>query len=97
MEKLEIGTKANQLAIEYNVTESAISQMKKRKNDILAAVSNTDHQVKNKTLHKSEFSEVEQKMYEWFKKQRHRKCPVNRFISKTKAKEIFGIDRCKLK
>lgn len=89
--KLDKGVKANRLAIEYAVSESAISQVKKKKADILGAVSETVEHVQKKTLHKPDFPEVEKKLYKWFLKQRERNCPVNRLILKVKAIEIFKL------
>lgn len=87
--KLDKGVKANRLAIEYKVSESAISQIKKKKAEIFSAVSDSFDHVQKKTLHKADFPEVENKLYEWFLKQRERNCPVNRLILKVKAIEIF--------
>lgn len=87
--KLEKGFKANRLAIEYNVTESAISQIKKRKTEILDAASKSFQEIKKKTLHKAEYPELEEKLYSWFLKQRDKNAPVNRLILKLKAKEIY--------
>lgn len=83
--------KANRLAIDYKVSESAISQIKKKKAEILGAVSDSFEHVQKKTLHKADFPEVEKKLYEWFLKQRERNCPVNRMILRVKAIEIFKL------
>lgn len=87
--KLDKGVKANRLALEYNVTDSAISQIKKKKSEILSAVSESLEEVSRKTIRKGEFPEIETKLFEWFLKQRERKCSVSRMMLKVKALEIF--------
>lgn len=89
LKKLDEGVRANRLASDYGVTESAISQIKRKRSEILAAVTSTYQGVKKKTLHKEEYPEVEQKLYDWFQKQRERNCPINGPLFKAKAKDIF--------
>lgn len=89
LKKLNEGIRANRLAKDFGVSESAISQIKNKRSEILAAVSSTCHEVKKKTLRQPEYPEVEQKLFEWFQKQRERNCPMNGPILKAKAKDIF--------
>lgn len=87
--KLDKGVKANRLAIDYGVSKSSISYIKSQREDIVAAVSNTFQFAKKKTLHKSEYPEMENQLYEWFLKQRDRKCTISGPIMKAKAKQLF--------
>lgn len=89
LKKLDEGVKANRLAIDFGVTEAAISQTKKKKEQIYEAVSKTYQESSKKTLHKAEYEELETKLHEWFLKQRERNCPVNGPILRAKAKELF--------
>lgn len=89
LNKLDQGVRANRLAKDFCVSESAISQIKSKRSEILAAVSNTCQEVKKKTLHKEEYPQLEEKLYEWFQKQRDRNCPINGPLLKAKAKDIF--------
>lgn len=89
LKKLDDGVQANRLALDYGVSKSAISQIKKQKIDILAATSNSFQELKKKTLHKADYPELETKLFGWFVKQREHNCPINGPILKAKAKEIF--------
>lgn len=89
LKKLDEGVRGNRLAIDFGVSEAAISQVKKQRDQIYEAVSKTDQESKKKTLHKAEYEELEKKLYGWFLKQRDRNCPVNGPIFQAKAKEMF--------
>lgn len=88
LKKLDDGVRANRVASDFGVSESAISQIKRKKSEILAAIAHT-HDVKKKSLRKEAFPEVEEKLYEWFQLQRERNCPINGPLLKSKAKAIF--------
>lgn len=89
LKKLEEGIQAKRLASEFNVTPSAISQIKRQKAAILAAITNSCDGITKKTLHKSEYPELEEKLFQWFLQQRERHCPMNSPILKAKAKVLF--------
>lgn len=89
LKKLDEGVRGNRLALDFGVSESAISQIKKQKEQILEAVAKSDQEAKKKTLHKAEYEKLEEKLYAWFIKQRERKCTMNRPILKAKTKELF--------
>lgn len=88
--KLDKGVQGNVLAAEYGVTKSTITYIKKQKNDILSSVSNTNKDAQQKRLRKSEFPEMEEKLYTWFRDQRERNCPINSVLLKAKAKDLFA-------
>lgn len=90
LKKLDEGVRANRLAMDFGVSQAAISQIKKQKEQIVGAVSKTDQESKKKTLHKAEYEELETKLYDWFSRQRERNCPVNGPIFKVKAKVLFS-------
>lgn len=48
LKKLDEGIRANRLAIDFGVSESAISQIKQKKGEILVALSNTYQEAKKK-------------------------------------------------
>lgn len=77
------------MAIDYQVSESAISQIKRQKLEIHEAVAKSYQLVSKKTLHKAEYEELETKLHDWFLKQRDRNCPVNGHIPRAKAKDLF--------
>lgn len=62
LQKLDSGVRANRLALDYKVSEAAISQIKRKKQEILDACANTFHEAKKKTLHKPEYEEMEKKI-----------------------------------
>lgn len=90
LKKLEDGVQAKQLAIDFGVSAAAISQIKKKKNVISAAVASSLHDAK-KTLHKSSYVELESTLYSWFLEQREKNCPVNGNVIRAKAIDIFAI------
>lgn len=90
LKKLDSGVRANRVALDFGVTEGAISQIKKQKEKIYAAVSQTYQEAKKKTLHKAEYEELETKLYEWFCNQRERNCPINGPLLKAKAMDLFS-------
>lgn len=89
LRKLDEGVRANRLAIDFGVSESAISQIKKQKEQIFEAVAKSYQEAKKKTLHKPEYEELENRLYDWFLKQRQRNCTINGPILKRKAVELF--------
>lgn len=89
LKKSDGGVSGKRLALDFNVSEAAISKIKKKRDDILSAVSNTLESVKKKTLHKPEYADLEIKVYEWFLTQRKRNCPVNGPMLKARAKVGF--------
>lgn len=89
LEKLERGVHANRIAVDFGVCKSSISYIKSQKENILAAISNSFQEAKKKTLHKSEYPKMEDQLYDWFLKQRDRKCTISGPILKAKAKQIF--------
>ncbi|XP_049303745.1 jerky protein homolog-like [Bactrocera dorsalis] len=90
LEKLDKGVQGNRLALDFNVSKSAISYIKSNRSSILNAVSNTYQEASNKTVHSAEYPKMESRLYEWFLKQRERKCTLTATILKEKAKQIFG-------
>lgn len=68
IQKLDRGVKANRLASDYNVAESTISYIKKQKSEILAAVAESVHEVKKKSLHKPQHEEMEKQLWSCFSK-----------------------------
>jgi DDE superfamily endonuclease/Tc5 transposase DNA-binding domain/CENP-B N-terminal DNA-binding domain len=89
LKKSDGGVSGKRLALDFNVSEAAISKIKKKRSDILGAVSNTLESANKKTLHKPEFSDLEDKVYEWFLTQRQRNCPVSGPMLKARAKVEF--------
>lgn len=89
LEKLDKGFSSKRLSLDYGVAASTITYIKQHKAEILEQVCNALHGTKKKTLHKAEFSAMEDKLYAWFLEQRNRNCPVNGILLKAKAKEIF--------
>lgn len=89
LKRLDNGVRANRLALDYSVSESAISQIKKQKDQIYEAASKSYQELKKKTLHKAEYEELETKLYGWFLKQRERNCAVNGPLLQAKARELF--------
>lgn len=52
IQKLDRGVQGNRLAIDYDVSKSAITYIKSQKENILSAVANTYQVAKKKSLHK---------------------------------------------
>lgn len=90
LKKLDEGVQAKRLASDFNVSTSAISYIKSKKEIILDAASNTYHEAKCKSLHKAEYPEMEARLYDWFLSKREKKCTLTGPILKAKAKKIFG-------
>lgn len=89
LRKIDEGVHGKRLALNYGVSESAITKMKKKRVEILAAVSNTFEGAKKKTLHKPEYADLEEKVYDWFLNQRQRNCTVSGPMLKARAKLEF--------
>lgn len=89
LKKLDEGVQGTRLALDFGVSTSAISQIKKQKANINEAVLKTHQEATRKTLHKAEYEDLEVKLFEWFLKQRDRNCPINGPIMQAKAKELF--------
>lgn len=89
LKRLDKGVRGNRIAADFSITASAVSQIKKQKEAIYTAVSNSLEEAKKKTLHKPEYDELEKKLYEWFLNQRERNCPINGPLLKAKAKNLF--------
>lgn len=89
LKRLSDGVRANRVALDFGVSESAISQIKKQKLQINDAISKSYQEAKKKTLHKAEYNDLENKVYDWFLVQRERNCPVNGPLIRAKAKELF--------
>lgn len=90
LKKLESGVRGNRLAIDFGVTESAISQIKKQKAEIFKACANSYQETKKKTLHKAEYEDLEIKLYEWFLEQRAKHVPVSGIVMKATALRLFA-------
>ncbi|XP_029404952.2 jerky protein homolog-like [Bactrocera dorsalis] len=88
--KIDKGVSGKQLAFDYGVCEATITKIKKKRFEILEAVSNSYGDLNRKTLHKPEFIELEQKIYDWFLMQRQRNCNVNGAMLKSIAKTEFA-------
>lgn len=89
IQQLERGVKAKRVAENFGVSEPAISYIKKNKASILAAVADSVHDVKKKTLHKPQNEEMENQLYKWFEFQRSKNCPLSADLIKSKAREIY--------
>lgn len=83
------GITGKRLAMEYGVSESAITYIKSQKTTLLSLFSNTYNEGKKKTVHRCEYPEMEENLYQWFLEQRKRNCAVNGSILKAKAKQVF--------
>ena len=59
LKKSDSGVSGKRLALDYNVSEAAISKIKKKRNEILSAVPNTLESANIKTLHKAEYVDHE--------------------------------------
>lgn len=89
IQQLERGVIAKRIAQNFGVSAAAISYVKTNKANILAAVTDSVHDVKKKTLHKPHNEEMEKQLYKWFEFQRSKQCPLTADMIKAKAKEIF--------
>lgn len=89
LKKTDKGVNGKRLALEYGVSEAAISKIKKKRHEILEAVSNTFESAQKKTLHKPEYVDLEKSLYEWFLNQRQRNCAVSGPMLKSRAKVEF--------
>lgn len=89
LKKLDEGVHGKRLAIDFNVSESAISYIKSKKQFILDAVSDTYQEAKSKSLHKAEYPEMEANLYEWFLNKREKRCTLTGPIIKEQAKNFF--------
>lgn len=89
LSKLDKGVHGSVLAAEYEVAKSTISYIKSQKSDILSSVTNTKKDVEQKRLRKTDFPELEDQLYSWFRDQRERNCAINGVLLKAKAKELF--------
>lgn len=90
LKKLDTGVRANRLALDYGITSAAISQIKKKKEQILEACANSFQEAKKKTLHKPEYEEMEIKLYKWFEDQRNKHVPINGIEIRAMARKIFA-------
>lgn len=92
LDELAQNKSVTNLARKYNVAKSTICSIKKKKEKILFAVSNTfSGPGKRKTLRDSELPETEQMLYRWFLEQRQKNNPISGLILKAKAKYFFNI------
>lgn len=89
LKKLDKGVNGKRLAFDYGVSEAAISKIKKKRHEILEAVSNTFESARKKTLHKPEYVDLGQCLFEWFLNQRQRNCAVSGPMLKSRAKAEF--------
>lgn len=89
LNKIDKGVQLNRIAADYGVSKQAISKIKKKRNEILKVITNSFENSNKKTLHKSEYPELEDKVFEWFFKQRERNCTINGQIIKEKALSEF--------
>lgn len=89
--KLDRNIQANRVALDYGIAKSAVSYIKSQKENILSAAANTFQQAKKKSLHTCEYPKMEEQLYDWFLKQRERKCSMSGPIIKAKAKQIFPL------
>lgn len=62
LRKLDEGVRANRLALDFGISESAVSQIKKQKQQIFEAISKSYQEANKKTFHRSEFDELESKL-----------------------------------
>lgn len=90
LHKLNKNITGKRISVEYKISKSTVTYIKKHKKEILDNIRNADSKVHKKTLHKSEFPEMENQLYKWFVDQRSKNCTINGPILKAKAKEIFG-------
>lgn len=90
LKKIDSGINKNRLAFDYSVNKSTITKIEKKRQEILAAVSNTIEKTDKKTLHKPEYGELERKLFDWFLIQRERNCLVTGPILKSRAKVEFS-------
>lgn len=90
LKKLDNGVRANRLALEFGVSEAAISQIKKKKHEIFDACANSFQGGKKKTLHKPEYGEMETKLSKWFVDQRNKHVPINDVDMKAMALKLFA-------
>lgn len=89
LSKLAKGFTPGRLAQDYGIANSTITYIKQHKTEIMDLVSNYFQVMNKKTLHKSEYPVMENKLYEWFLEHQNRSCLVNESLLKAKAKEIF--------
>lgn len=90
LRQLESGCSFTSLAVRFNVGKSTISDIKKKKNEILRYVSRTEKGPgTRKTMRNAEFSDVEDAVYTWFLQQRARHAPISEAIILQKARQFF--------
>ncbi|XP_037929808.1 jerky protein homolog-like [Teleopsis dalmanni] len=91
LRKLDDGIAGNRIALHYGVSKVAISKINKKRQEILKTVAATYESAEKKTLHKSEYPDLEVNLYNWFLNQRQRNCTVTGAILKSRAKLEFEI------
>ncbi|XP_037959308.1 jerky protein homolog-like [Teleopsis dalmanni] len=91
LRKLDDGIAGNRIALHYGVSKVAISKINKKRQEILKTVAATYGSAEKKTLHKSEYPDLEVNLYNWFLNQRQRNCAVTGAILKSRAKLEFEI------
>lgn len=88
LKKLDDGVRANRLAIDFGVSEAAISLIKKQKLRIFEAVAK-NQEATRKTLHKAEYEALEERLYKWILEQWKQNRSVNGSILRAKARKMF--------
>lgn len=72
LKKIDVGVSGNRFSIDYDVSKQAISKINQKRKQILEVAANTVERTQRKTIQKSEYPELENKLFEWFSNQRAR-------------------------
>ncbi|XP_037939557.1 jerky protein homolog-like [Teleopsis dalmanni] len=96
LRKLDDGIAGNRIALHYGVSKVAISKINKKRQEILKTVAATYESAEKKTLHKSEYPDLEVNLYNWFLNQRQRNCAVTSDGWLTNFKKRHGIRLLKI-
>lgn len=87
LDRIEKGESAAQLAREFNVGKSTISDIKRNSKKIKDFVASTEQGPSNRqTLKISHFPLIDQAVYAWFLQQRSRNMPISGELLREKAK-----------
>ena len=84
--RLDAGVKPVDMAKEFKVNRSVISNVKKDKEKILNPLCNFSNSIKK--LRKSPFEIIDLKLFEWFKAQRQNNVTINSYVLSEKADQI---------
>ena len=80
------------LAEQYGVTQSAISRIIKKKEELYQFVNGGSQTTLKKSMRRSKVHDTEEKLYEWIHEQWIKGLPITGPLVRAKAKEMHGVD-----